>query len=154
MNEISADGATGNALTVDYCGRTVAAESVRYDVIYPTTAKVLADISSIPGDPVIMTCNQYGKGQAYYLGLPAGAGLMGDILDDLISELGIRKGPDVPAGVMARDVDPKHSLYLNATGQVVEIKVPGKAKGLITGKSYKGVVAIPPFEVEFIEKQL
>ncbi len=154
MNEISADGSTGNVLTVDYCGRTVAAESVRYDVIYPTTAKVLADISSIPGDPVIMTCNQYGKGQAYYLGLPAGAGLMGDILDDLISELGIRKGPDVPAGVMARDVDSKHSLYLNATGQVVEIKVPGKAKGLITGNSYKGVVTIPPYEVEFIEKQL
>ena len=78
--------------------------------------------------------------------------MLGNILDYLIPELGIKKGPEVPAGVMARDIDSKHSLYLNPTGETVEIKVHGKVKGLITGNSYKDVVIIPPYEVEFIER--
>lgn len=152
MNEISTDGSTGYQITVDFHGKPVKAESARYDVVYPVEAKVLATISSLPGNAVVMTENTYGKGRAYYIGLPSGSGIMNGLIDSLIPAIGLKPGPDVPHGVMARDIDSTHSLYLNPTGETVEIKVSGKSKGLITGKEYKGVVTIPPYEVEFIEK--
>jgi beta-galactosidase len=153
MNEISTDGSAGYQITVGYNGKPVKVESARYDVMYPVTAKVLATITSLPGDPVIMTENTYGKGRAYYIGLPSGSGIMNDLMDSLIPEIGLKPGPDVPQGVMARDIDDKHSLYLNPTDKEQVIRISGKAKGILTGKTYKDEVIIPPFEVEFIEKR-
>ncbi len=153
MNELSVDGSEGNSLTVNMNGKNVKAESARYDDVQPLTASVLANITSLPGSPVALTCNQYGKGKAYYLGLPSGAGLGGEIMDMLIDELGITPGPDVPEGVMARDIDDRHSLYLNPTDKEQVIKISGKAKGILTGKTYKDEVILPPFEAEFIERR-
>lgn len=153
MNEISVDGSEGNSLTVSINGKNMKAESVRYDVVCPISASVLANIISLPDSPVALTCNQYGKGKAYYLALPSGAGLSGEIMDMLIDDLDITKGPDVPQGVMARDIDDRHSLYLNTTDKEQTIKISGKAKGVLTGKIYKEEVIIPPFEAEFIQRR-
>jgi beta-galactosidase len=49
---------------------------------------------------------------AIYVGLTANAQTLGLLVDDLIKELEIKKGPEVPAGVMARQIDAKHFLYL------------------------------------------
>lgn len=152
MNEISLNGCEGNSLTVNINGKDMKAESARYDVVHPTSASVLANITSLPGSPVALTCNRYGRGKAYYLCLPSGAGLCGEIMDMLIDELGITPGPDVPEGVMARDIDDKHSLYLNPTDKGQIVRINGKAKGILTGKTYKDEVVIPPFEAEFIER--
>jgi beta-galactosidase len=73
-------------------------------------------------------------------------------MDMLIDELGITPGPDVPEGMMARDIDDKHSLYLNPTDKEQIVRINGKAKGILTGKTYKDEVVIPPFEAEFIER--
>jgi beta-galactosidase len=78
---------------------------------------------------------------------------MNDLMDSLIPEIGLKPGPDVPQGVMARDIDDKHSLYLNPTDKEQVIRISGKAKGILTGKTYNDEVIIPPFEVEFIEKR-
>lgn len=153
MNEISFDGYKDNRLRVDWDGRNIDVESARYDVLYPQGADVLASVSSLPGNMPILTCNEYGKGRAYYLGLPSGCGIMGDLLDALVAELGISNGPDVPYGVMARDIDETHSLYLNTTDEDQVIKVGGKAEGLISGKKFKGEFVLPPFEAEFVEKR-
>lgn len=153
MNEISTDGSTGNSLTVNWNGKPVSVSSTRYDIVYPTAAEVLAEITSLPGNPVIMTENKYGKGRAYYIGLPAGSGIMDELMDMLIPEIGLKMGPDVPDGVMARDIDAQHTLYLNTTDSEKVIRVGGKAEGLISGKKFKDEVVIPPFEAEFVEKK-
>ena len=151
MNEISCDGSVGNHLTVKLGGKESKAESVRYDVLYPMTAEVMGQIVSLPDTPVIFTCNQFGKGKAYYLGLPSGCGLIGDIIDGLIQELGITPGPDVPEGVMARRIDDSHYLYLNVSDTVKNIEIEGKAKGILTVKTYKNICPVPPYEAEFVE---
>lgn len=151
MNELSVNGCEGNRLTVNMNGNDRGAESVRYDVIRPAGAETLAVISSLPGSPVAFTCNRFGKGRAYYLGLPSGCGLMGDIVDMLVDELSIAKGPDVPDGVMARQIDDTHALYLNMTDREQIISVDGKAKSLISDSKFKGNLVLPPFEAEFIE---
>jgi beta-galactosidase len=73
------------------------------------------------------------------------------LLDDLINELSVKKGPDVPSGVMARQIDANHILYLNVTGEVKEIQMKGNSRSILSDKDYKGNFTLVPFEPEFIE---
>ena len=43
--------------------------------------------------------------------------ILNPLLDEIITGLSIKKGPDVPIGVMARQIDKSHFLYLNVSGE-------------------------------------
>lgn len=98
-----------------------------------------------------MTMHNYGKGKAIYVGLPADGRVLDGIVDDLINELGLKKGPEVPSGVMARQIDDKHVLYLNVSGEPKEIKTNKKSKSILYDKDYTDNFTIAPYEPEFIE---
>ena len=99
-----------------------------------------------------MTSNKYGKGKAIYVGLPANGDVLGGVLDDLINELGIKKGPDVPSGVMARQIDENHYLYLNVSGDPKEIQMAKKSHSILFDKKTITVnFTIEPYEPEFVE---
>ena len=151
MNEISRKGYKGKKLQVTYKNKAVDMESARYDVVDPTGAKVIGTITSLDKDYPIITINNYGKGKAIYVGLHADGNLLGGLLDDLINELGIKKCPEVPSGVMARQIDEKHFLYMNISGEPKEIKMNVKSKSILFDKDYTGNFTIAPYEPEFIE---
>lgn len=151
MNEISRKSYQGKKLSVQLNNTDVDVESARYDVIEPLQANVVANITSLDKDYPIVTVNQYGKGSAFYVGLPANESVISPILDELIDKLSVTKGPDVPKGVMARQIDAQHFLYLNVSGKSIEVKIKNKSKSLISGKEYDGVISIPAYEPEFIE---
>jgi beta-galactosidase len=151
MNEISRKSLKGKKIELDYKGKTIGAESARYDVIESKGAEILGSITSLDKDYPIITSNKYGKGRAIYVGLPASDGVLGPLLDNLIDELGIKKGPQVPAGVMARQIDKNHFLYLNVTGEAKEIPMSVKSQSILFDKSYTGNFTIAPYEPEFIE---
>ncbi|MBD1363108.1 beta-galactosidase [Mucilaginibacter sp. ZT4R22] len=151
LNEISRKSYRGKKLEVNYKGTSVNAESARFDVIDPKGAQVLASITSLDKDYPIITSNKYGKGRAIYVGLPAGSNVLNPLVDELINELGIKKGPQVPDGVMARQIDKNHFLYLNVTGEPKEISMNGNSKSILFDKSYTGNFTIAPYEPEFIE---
>ena len=113
LNEISRKSFTGKKIEVTYKGKEINTASTRFDVIDPKGAEVLGSITSLDKDYPIITSNQYGKGRAIYVGLPASEDVLNPLLDELINELGIKKGPEVPNGVMARQIDNTHFLYLN-----------------------------------------
>jgi beta-galactosidase len=73
------------------------------------------------------------------------------LLDDLIIELGIKKGPDVPSGVMARQTDKNHFLYLNISDVPKEIQIKENSRSILFDKNYAGNFTIAPYEPEFIE---
>jgi beta-galactosidase len=77
--------------------------------------------------------------------------VLGGLIDELISELGIKKGLDVPSGVMARQIDEKHFLYLNVSGESKEIKIKRQSRSILFDKDYTGNFTIAPHEPEFIE---
>jgi len=147
MNEISRAGLKGKKIELNYKGKTIGTESTRYDVIESKGAEVLGSITSLDKDYPIITSNKYGKGRAIYIGLPASGDVLNPLLDGLIDELGIKKGPRVPEGVMARQIDSKHILYLNTNSNAVEIHL----KGILTGKSFVDSFTLPPEEPELIE---
>ena len=93
MNELSRISYKGNKMRVSYKGKKIETESPRYDVIEPKGAEVIGNIISLDKDYPIITSNKYGKGRAIYIGLPARDEVLSPLLDDLISELSIKKGP-------------------------------------------------------------
>jgi len=120
-------------------------------VIESKGAEIIGSITSLDKDYPIMTSNKYGKGRAIYVGLPADGNVLNPLLDELIDQLNIKKGPNVPTGVMARQIDKNHYLYLNISGEPKEIPLKGKAKSILFDKNYDSNFKIAPYEPEFIE---
>jgi len=151
LNEISRKLLTGKKLELNYKGKTIKTESSRFDVIETKGAEILGSILSLDKDYPIITSNKYGKGRAIYVGLQAKGEILGALLEELIVELKIRKGPEVPDGVMSRQIDKNHILYLNVSGEPKEIQRKGNSRSILFDKDYSGNFLIAPFEPEFIE---
>jgi beta-galactosidase len=151
MNEVSRISYKGKRVRVNYKGKNIETESPRYDVIEPKGADVIGNIKSLDKDCPVITSNKYGKGRAIYIGLPARDEILSPLLDDLVSELSLKKGPEVPDNVMARQIDENHFLYLNISSEPKEIEVKGKLKSILFDKDYTDRFTIQPFEPEFIE---
>jgi beta-galactosidase len=77
--------------------------------------------------------------------------VLGSLVDELIVELCLKKGPDVPPGVMARQIDTSHFLYLNVSGHAKQITIKGKARSILFERNYNGNFTIQPYEPDFIE---
>lgn len=151
MNEISWKSYKGKKVEFTYKGKSTDIESARFDVIEPKGAEVIGNLTSLDKDYPIMTTNKYGKGRAIYVGLPADGAVLNPLVDELIRELGIKTGPEVPSGVMARQIDKIHYLYLNVSGESKEIPVKGKSKSILFDRDYSGNFSLAPYEPEFIE---
>jgi beta-galactosidase len=151
MNEVSRKSYKGKKLEFTYKGKAINTESTRFDIVETKGAEVIGSLTSLDKDYPIMTSNKYGKGRAIYVGLPADGNVLNPLLDELINELGIKKGLDVPSGVMARQIDQNHFLYLNVSGDPKEIPVKGNSRSILFDKDYTGKFTLAPFEPEFIE---
>ena len=151
MNELSRKSYKGKHLSVNYNNKNIDMESNRFDVLESKGAKIIANITSLDKDYPIATENHYGKGNAIYIGLPAKGELLNPILDRLIENLKIKRGPEVPSGIMARDIDNKRVLYLNTTTQPIKIHIKGKAKSILLDRTYNGEFELRQFEPDLIE---
>lgn len=151
LNEISPKLYKGKKLDLTYKEKLITTESARFDVIEPKGATVIGKITSLDKEYPIMTSCNYGKGRAIYIGIPADEGVLGPVLDELIADLGIKKGPEVPSGVMARKIDENHFLYLNTTNKSQTIQLKGRLKSVLFNKVYVDSFTIAPYEPEFIE---
>lgn len=151
MNEISRISYKGKKVRINYHDQNIEIESPRFDVIEAKGAEVVGKITSLDKDYPVITLNKYGKGKAIYIGLPARDEIFEPMIDDLIKELSIKKGPDVPKGVMARQIDNNHFLYLNTGNEPKEIQMKGDSRSILFDKDYSGNFIIAPYEPEFIE---
>ena len=153
LNELSRRSLKGNKIELTYKGKAISSESSRFDVLESKGAEILGSITSLDKDYPIITSNKYGKGKAIYIGLPAKGEILDPLLDELIVELSLNKGPEVPAGIMAREIDKNHFLYLNVSSESKEIKMKGRSRSVLFDKDYNGNFTIKPYEPEFIEKR-
>jgi beta-galactosidase len=150
LNEISRKSYKGKKIEYNYKGKLFDTESPRFDIIDSKGAEIVGNLVSLDKDYPIITSNNYGKGQAIYVGLPAG-NILNPLLDDLIKDLSVKKGPDAPEGIMARQIDKNHFLYLNISGEPKEIQMKGNSRSVLFDKDYSGTFTIAPYEPEFIE---
>jgi beta-galactosidase len=130
-------------------GKTVKADIGFYEVLEPRTAKALALFTNTPEKSPAVTVNQYGKGRAIYLAVPAQMSVLAPLVHSLYPELGIERGPETPAGVYARVVDGR-TLYVNTSGEEKTVPVQGTKRGLISGTLYQGAIRLKPYDVDLV----
>jgi beta-galactosidase len=151
MNELSKVGTAGPQLRVDCDGRELSCESPRFDVVEPRGAAVLGRIVGLDRDYPLVTTHSYGKGTAIYVGLPAREDLLEVVLGRLIGELALKTGPAVPEGVMARQIDARHFLYLNLDGAAKQVTLKGPARSILYDRPYQDRFTLNPYEPDFVE---
>ena len=94
--------------------------------------------------------NNYGKGRAIYVAVPSQMSVMAPLVRSLYADLGIERGPETPPGVYARVVEGR-TLYVNTTGEEKIVTVKGTKHGVISGKSYDGVIRLEPYGADLFE---
>jgi beta-galactosidase len=151
FNELSKLGLKGNSLRLSIGGQSFDSQSPRFDVIHAQGASVLGQIVGLDQDYPIVTSHTFGAGAAIYVGLPARENVLEPIVSDLISRLGINTGPIVPEGVMARQIDPTHLLYLNLDGVPKRIELKGRSSSILYDRHYENTFTIDPYQPEFVE---
>lgn len=151
LNEISRESLTGRKIRVVCQDRSSVVESPRFDVIEAQGADILGRIVSLDRDYPIVTSHRYGKGRAIYVGLPVRREVLDPILDQLIDELAIKKGPATPSNVIARQIDRQHILYLNLGQEAKVIDLKGASRSILRNLDYTDTFTLGPFEPEFVE---
>jgi beta-galactosidase len=138
-------------LDVGFGGKTVTTSTKFYEVLEPSTAKVVARLTNVEGNPPAITENRYGQGRAIYVATAAQRPVMQALYRSLYGELGIKPGPATPEGVYAREVDGR-TLYVNTTTQPQEVKFEGTATGVLGGQAWNGTLRLAPFGAELLRK--
>jgi beta-galactosidase len=151
MNEVSRAGLRGSQLRVSYHDRDLNCQSPRFDVIEPKDAEVLGRITSLDRDYPVVTTHKFGTGTAIYIGVPAREELLDAVVGELIDRLAIKTGPLVPAGVMARQINATHILYLNLDGTAKRVELKGHSRSILHDREYDDGFSLGPYEPEFVE---
>jgi beta-galactosidase len=151
FNELSKLGLKGDSIRLSFGGQSLDSHSPRFDVIHAQGATVLGQIVGLDQDYPIVTSHNFGSGTAIYVGLPARENVLEPIISDLISRLGINTGPVVPEGVMARQIDAAHLLYLNLDGTPKRIELKGRSSSILYDRHYENAFTIDPYQPEFVE---
>jgi len=137
-------------LEVTIGGRTQKATDNYYEVLDLDAARPLARFLNTPDKSAAIAVNHFGKGQAIYLATAGQASMLRPLVRMLYAKLGIKRGPDTPAGVYARDVDGR-TLYVNTTTGTKSVRIRGTKTDVLSGKRYTGVARLESYGVELLQ---
>ena len=137
-------------LRFDLDGKSMSANSRRYEVLEPSTATVLARFTNLPDHSPAITINRFGKGNALYLATESNPSTIGPVLEHVLQLAGIQAGPSTPEGVYARSVDGR-TLYVNTTEEKKTVPMKGSKRGIQTNRIYEGDMVLDPLASDLIE---
>jgi beta-galactosidase len=137
------------ALNFALDGKSIETRAHRYEVLEPSTAKILARFTNTADHTPALTTNQFGKGRAFYLATESTPTAMAPVLDYVCKIAAVHNGPQTPEGVFARVVEGR-TLYVNTTDQEKSIPIAGSKKGIISQRTYEGKLILGPQDAELI----
>jgi beta-galactosidase len=140
----------GTMPEVGFEGKTLKASESFYEVLELRGAKALGSFTNVPQMSPAITENVYGKGRAIYVATPAQLSVLGPLVESLLPELGIERGPVTPAGVYARVVEGR-TLYVNSTDREQMVTIVGEKRGVLSGKVWRGSLVLGPLGVELVQ---
>jgi beta-galactosidase len=138
------------ALKLQLGGDSIEIRVHHYEVLEPSTAKVVARFTNTADKAPAVTINKFGKGNAIYLATESNASAIAALMNYLHTVAGILHGPRTPDGVYARVVDGR-TLYVNTTTEEKRISIPGRRKGIISNRGYEGTFVLGPQEADLIQ---
>ncbi len=137
-------------LKIDLDGKSIAANSRRYEVLEPSTATVLARFTNTPDHSPAITVNKFVKGDALYLATESNPSTIGPVLEHVLHLAGIQAGPFTPEGVYARSVDGR-TLYVNTTEESKTVPIKGSKRGILTNRVYEGAIVLDPLASDLVQ---
>lgn len=140
---------TDQPLTGTLNGQRFTTAAKFYEVLRPTTAKVIGRFDNVEGAPPAVTVNRHGKGQAIYVAATADRALLQALYRGLYPQLGIERGPETPDGVYARVVDGR-TLYVNTTTQPQVVTIGGRRTSVLSGKTWNGSLRLDGYGVDLL----
>jgi beta-galactosidase len=138
------------ALNFDFNGKSIDTNVHRYEVLEPSTAKVLARFTNTADRSPAITVNKFGKGNALYLATESNASVIAPVLPLVLQLANVQPGPSTPDGVYARIVDGR-TLYVNTTGEKKTIVIQGRARGILTNRVYERNVILSPLDADLVQ---
>lgn len=127
------------------------------DILELKGAKALGEYTSdfFSGKPAL-TCNEYGKGKAYYIASRNEHEFNKDFFNNLITELNIDKNLDVelPHGVtvtMRENEDNKYLFIQNYSDDEKIITLDKTYRSLLTGEEILGELKLKAYGIEIVE---
>jgi beta-galactosidase len=136
-------------LTFELDGASIDSGVRWYELLEPSTARVLSRFTNTTGHSPAVTINKFGKGNAIYLATESKASAIGPVLNSIYKMVGLQPGPRSPYGVYARVVDGR-TLYVNTTQREQRIPIDGRRKGMISGREYDGTLILGPQDADLI----
>jgi beta-galactosidase len=121
-----------------------------YEVLEPSTAKILATFANTPKKSPAITINRYGKGRAIYLAAAAQPAFLDPLIRSLYGGLGIERGPVTPAGVVARVVEGR-TLYVNTRDVPVTVSFAGSRTDVLSGERHAASLDLPGYGVALLQ---
>ena len=110
----------------------------------------MATFTNTPEKSPAITVNNYGKGRAIYVAVPAQMAVLAPLVRSLYESVSIEKGPETPPGVYARIVEGR-TLYVNTTCEEKTLPIPASKRGLISGRSYESTIRLKPYDADLVE---
>ncbi len=138
-----------SGIKIEWDGRSILTSLHRYEVLEPSTARVLARFVNTPGHTPAVTINQFGKGNAIYLATESNAAAIKPVLNHIYKLADIQSGPSTPDGVFARVVDGR-TFYVNTTPQEQRIPMNGRKQGIVTHRVYDRALILGPGQSDLI----
>lgn len=123
------------------------------DVLRLNTATPVATLQGgdHAGQPAL-TCNLYGKGHAYHLGVQLDQNSMQEFTDQLLSQCGLSAPLDVPEGVEVIGWKDGTLFILNPTSETHTIALPESMTSLLSGQATTSLL-LPPMDVAVLQPQ-
>ncbi|MFZ2995837.1 beta-galactosidase [Sphingobium sp.] len=137
-------------LTVSLGGDALTGTDDYYEVLEPSSAKMLASFTNTAERSPAITVNRFGKGRAIYLATAPQSAFLGPLIRSLYGELGIDRGPVTPEGVVARNVEGR-TLYVNTTDTAKSVPIEGSKTGVIGNRRYTGQLDLKPYDAELLQ---
>lgn len=101
-------------------------------------------------DMCAVSRNVFGKGIAYYTAAETDTDMLSWLISEIANEVGLSPAIDVPRGVQARKIADKQYFFVNYSENAVEIILPERGKGILSGREYKDKLVLKPYDAEFI----
>jgi beta-galactosidase len=138
------------ALKIQLDGNSIKTAVHHYEVLEPSTAKVVARFTNTADDSPAVTINKFGKGNAIYLATESNRSAIEPLMNYLCKIGGVQPGPKTPEGVFARVVDGR-TLFVNTTGEEKRIPISSVKRGVLSNRVFEKAVVLGPMEADLIE---
>lgn len=116
----------------------------------PLAAYEHGHLSGVPA----ATRNAYGEGAAYYLGTRPDEAYVRTLLSRALGEAGVEPPLEAPPGVEVvrrRGEGGSFLFVLNHAGKPSEVRLPGVARDLLTGREHEGLLRLAPLDAAVLE---